>query len=68
MSAQVQIPNGEETIMVELTVKEAIALSAGVRFHDESVALDAKKKLKKTLENKFRSEEDDKVEFSMLEV
>ena len=32
--SQVKIPHGEETIQVELTVKEAIALT-GIRFNAE---------------------------------
>ncbi|GIP34448.1 hypothetical protein [Paenibacillus sp. J2TS4] len=34
MSAQVTIPDQERTITIELTVKEAMALS-GVRFHQD---------------------------------
>ncbi len=50
--SQVKIPNGEEKIMVELTVKEAMALT-GVRFNSEPKMLfDARKKLKVSLEQK----------------
>ncbi|MDF2714419.1 MAG: hypothetical protein K0R28_1344 [Paenibacillus sp.] len=54
MHTSFEIPNGEETVMVELTVKEAMALSGGIRFRPESkVALNAKKKVQKVLENKM---------------
>jgi hypothetical protein len=48
----VGIPHGEDKIMVELTVKEAIALS-GIKFHEQPELLTgAKKKLKQTVDNK----------------
>jgi hypothetical protein len=51
MESQVKIPKGEEKITVELTVKELIALSGGVRFNGQpDLVLDARKKLKHTLE------------------
>lgn len=51
--SQVKIPHGEEKIKVELTVKEAIALT-GVRFNDEpKLKLDAYKKLKETINQKL---------------
>jgi hypothetical protein len=53
MESQVKIPNGEEKITVELTVKELIALT-GVRFNNQpDLVLDARKKLKHTLEDKI---------------
>ncbi len=53
MEQQVKIPKGEEKITVELTVKEAIALT-GVRFNGQpDLVLDARKKLKHTLEDKM---------------
>ncbi len=49
MDSQVKIPRGDEKITVELTVKEAIALS-GIRFYDQpEVVLEARKKLKHQL-------------------
>ncbi|RKN82099.1 hypothetical protein [Paenibacillus ginsengarvi] len=54
MNETFEIPNGDETIMVELTVKEAMALSGGFRFRPESkVALNAKKKVQKVLDRKM---------------
>ena len=60
MSASFEIPNGNETVTVELTIKEAMALSGGVRFRPESkVALNAKKKVQKVLEEKMIPHRDD---------
>ncbi|MEF3302851.1 hypothetical protein [Paenibacillus sp. GYB003] len=54
MNAAFEIPNGDETITIELTVKEAMALGGGIRFRPESkVALSAKKKVRKVLERKM---------------
>lgn len=54
MNRALEIPHGDETVMVELTVKEAMALSGGIRFRPESkVALSAKKKVQKVLEHKM---------------
>ncbi len=51
MNSQVKIPGGDELITVELTLKEAIALS-GIRFHDEPhLVLDARKKLKRRVKD-----------------
>ncbi len=48
----VGIPHGDETITVELTVKEAIALT-GIKFHEQPELLTgARQKLKKKVENK----------------
>ena len=50
--SQVKIPHGDETIKVELTVKEAIALT-GIRFNAEpKIMLDARKKLQASLDEK----------------
>lgn len=52
MNEAFAIPNGNDTITVELTIKEAMALSSGVRFRPESkVALNAKRKLRKQLDS-----------------
>lgn len=45
MESQVKIPKGDDKITVELTVKEAIALT-GIRFNNEPhLKLEARKKL-----------------------
>jgi len=56
METMFKIPNGEEKITVELTVKEALAL-AGARFLEPSVVLDARKKVKTTIEEKVLSQQ-----------
>lgn len=44
------VPHGEEKIMIELTVKEAIALT-GIKFNEQPELLpSARKKLKETVE------------------
>lgn len=49
---EVKIPHGDEKIQVELTVKEALALS-GIRFNQKpQIMLDARKKLQHTLADK----------------
>ncbi|GIQ70242.1 hypothetical protein DUZ99_06440 [Xylanibacillus composti] len=51
MNSQVKIPGGDEKITVELTVKEAIALS-GIRFNEEPhLVLDARKKLQQRVKD-----------------
>ena len=54
MEAPFAIPNGDETITVELTVKEALALSGGVRFRPQGdPAVSARRKMRRTLERKL---------------
>ncbi|OCT11919.1 hypothetical protein A8709_29085 [Paenibacillus pectinilyticus] len=49
----VQIPQGEEIIRVEMTVKEALALT-GAKFNaNHKLETDAIKKLKQSLEHKL---------------
>lgn len=49
----VQIPQGEELIRVEMTVKEALALT-GTKFNqNHKLETDAIKKLKQTLADKL---------------
>lgn len=48
MENQIKIPYGDEKITLELTVKEALALT-GTRFLEPNVVLDARKKLKSTI-------------------
>lgn len=53
MNSNVSIPKGDDKIVVELTVKEAIALS-GVRFNeDPALVFEARKKLKHFVEDKL---------------
>jgi hypothetical protein len=56
MDSNIMIPHGEEKITIELSVKEALALS-GVKFaHNHELALDARKKVQQSIENKFKNE------------
>ncbi|MFD2660773.1 hypothetical protein [Paenibacillus thailandensis] len=49
----VKIPHGDETVTLELTVKEMMAL-AGIRFHnDHPVEISARKKLQEAIEVKY---------------
>jgi hypothetical protein len=53
MNSTLHIPQGEEVITIEMTVKEALAL-AGDRFpQNHKLETDAIKKLKKILEDKL---------------
>ncbi|MEB3101024.1 hypothetical protein [Ferviditalea candida] len=53
MNSNVSIPKGDDKIVVELTVKEAIALS-GTRFNeDPGLVFEARKKLKHFVEDKL---------------
>ncbi|MEX1031498.1 MAG: hypothetical protein WDZ91_15855 [Paenibacillaceae bacterium] len=55
MNSNVMIPHGEEKITIELSVKEALALS-GVKFaHNHELALDARKKVQQSIENKLKT-------------
>ncbi|SDN17734.1 hypothetical protein SAMN04487897_10231 [Paenibacillus sp. yr247] len=49
----VQIPQGEEIIRVEMTVKEALALTGAKFNQNHKLETDAIKKVKQTLENKL---------------
>jgi hypothetical protein len=54
MDSNIMIPQGEEKITIELSVKEALALS-GVKFaHNHELALDARKKVQQSIENKLK--------------
>lgn len=56
MNSGVRIPQGDDTVKVELTVKEVMAL-AGIKFHDNhTVEVSAKKKLNRVLEGQYVEE------------
>lgn len=56
MNSTVFIPEGNDKITVELTVKEAIALT-GIRFNgDPQLVMEARKKLQSTIEGKFNED------------
>ncbi|GGI45727.1 hypothetical protein GCM10008018_13600 [Paenibacillus marchantiophytorum] len=49
----IQISQGEEVIRVEMTVKEALALTGAKFSQNHKLETDAIKKLKQTLEDKL---------------
>lgn len=52
MKEAIAVPRGDEKVTIELTVKEAIALT-GVRFNEQpGLLVNAKKKLKQSVESK----------------
>ncbi|MCD9024121.1 hypothetical protein [Cohnella silvisoli] len=56
MNTSVRIPQGDETVKVELTVKEAMAL-AGIKFHNNhNIEVSAKKKLNHIIEDHYIEE------------
>ncbi|MFE6799954.1 hypothetical protein [Paenibacillus chitinolyticus] len=56
MDANLHIPQGDDTILVEMTVKEAMALSGQKFYSDHKVETEAIKKVKKSLENRLISD------------
>ena len=53
MSTIVRIPHGDDTLKVELTLKEVMALS-GIKFHgNHKIGVSAKKKLQEALEDHY---------------
>ncbi|WP_426451182.1 hypothetical protein ACP26L_03730 [Paenibacillus sp. S-38] len=61
-------PKGEQRIMVELSLKEAMALASGVHFHAQpQIAADARRKVRSKLETSLLPEAD-KLSYQLLEV
>ncbi|CAI6078763.1 hypothetical protein [Cohnella sp. JJ-181] len=57
MNTSVRIPQGDDTMKVELTVKEIMAL-AGIKFNNNhNVGTSAKKKLQEAIEMHYHIEE-----------
>lgn len=57
MTTGLRIPQGDETVKVELTVKEAMAL-AGARFpNNHKIEVSARKKLNSILEGQYINED-----------
>lgn len=57
MNTIVRIPQGDDTVKVELTLKEVMALS-GIKFHhNHRVEVSAKKKLQHALEDHYEIED-----------
>jgi hypothetical protein len=55
MNSSLQIPQGEEIILVEMTVKEALALSGANFPQNHKLETSAIKKVKQSIENKILS-------------
>lgn len=56
MNTNVRIPQGDATVKVELTVKEAMAL-AGAKFpNNHSIEVSARKKLNLVIEDQYIEE------------
>ncbi|MFC5701967.1 hypothetical protein ACFPVX_11770 [Cohnella faecalis] len=52
-----RIPQGDDTVKVELTIKELMAL-AGIKFHgNHKVEVSAKKKLHNAIDDQYQIEE-----------
>jgi hypothetical protein len=57
------------TVSIELTVKEALALGGGVKFADDrKVSIEAKRKVLQTLERKLLPATSKTIEYHTLEV
>ena len=57
MSTTVRIPQGDDTVKIELTIKEVMALS-GIKFHgNHKIEVSAKKKLNQLLEDQYVEEQ-----------
>ncbi|RXZ84131.1 hypothetical protein EBB07_03340 [Paenibacillaceae bacterium] len=67
MNTIVKIPQGDQKVTVELTVKEMMALS-GVRFHgNHAVEVAARKKLNDALEGTYEIEaRKDTIDYQLL--
>ncbi|MCZ8523937.1 MULTISPECIES: hypothetical protein [Paenibacillus] len=64
-----RIPNGEQRIMVELSVKEAMALASGVHFHAQpQIAADARKRVRSKLETYLLPKADTLAYHQLIEV
>jgi hypothetical protein len=61
MNSVVRIPQGEDTVKIELTVKEVMAL-AGIKFHnDHNIEVSARKKMNHALEGQYQMEEQSRI-------
>ncbi|MEI7027238.1 hypothetical protein WBG83_16215 [Paenibacillus sp. y28] len=64
---EITIPNGEQKITVELTLKEALALTGGARYGQQNeVVLNARKKLRRTVEETLIPEHSN-IDYHVLE-
>ncbi|WP_284643945.1 hypothetical protein [Paenibacillus silviterrae] len=62
-----RIPQGNEKLTIELSLKEAMALASGVRFHEQPGLLaEAKRKLRSQMEQLLLPESD-KLHYQLIE-
>jgi len=63
----IMVRHGEEKVMLELSLKEALALASGVRFNNDlRIAAEARKKVRKTIETMLLPETG-KIHYQLLE-
>lgn len=61
-------PHESEKVSIELTVKEAMALGAGVKFPaDRTLAASARKKVLRSLEGKLLPDTSKSIDYHLLE-
>ncbi|GIP38892.1 hypothetical protein J31TS4_21720 [Paenibacillus sp. J31TS4] len=60
MSNQVFVPKGEETVTVELTVKELLALSGAKFTNDKRLVPEVRRKLRDRLDRELMERRDDR--------
>lgn len=66
MNAQVLLPKGDQTVSVELTVKELMALS-GERFpYDDKILAEVRKKLKRSLDRELFDSDNRPISYHQL--
>lgn len=69
MNELVQMSLATDTISVELTIKEAFALSSGVKFAaDPSISKDARRKVLRSLDQKLFPATSNTIDYHALEV
>ncbi|TVX98272.1 hypothetical protein [Cohnella terricola] len=56
MNSSTRIPQGDDTVKVELTVKEVLALSGAKFPNNHSIEVSARKKLKSIIEDHYIEE------------
>ncbi|NRF90459.1 hypothetical protein HQN89_05335 [Paenibacillus frigoriresistens] len=69
MNELVKLSLATDTISVELTIKEALALSSGVKFAaDPSISKDARRKVLRSLDQKLFPATSNTIDYHALEV
>lgn len=69
MNEVIKISPATDTLSVELTIKEAFALSSGVKFAaDPSISKDARRKVLRSLDQKLFPATSNTIDYHALEV